>query len=87
MASLTPKLVYSEGTHLRFAVYDVSNATDTDTISVSSEFSRVITAATFNLSRSQTYDAPAVSGTTITLNETGSANDELRVVVIGPSAS
>lgn len=87
MAALTPKLVYSEGTHMRFAVYDVTNATDADTISVATEFSRVITAATFNLSRSQTYDAPGVSGTTITLNEAGSANDELRVVVIGPSAA
>lgn len=87
MAALTPKVRYIEKDNMAFVLYDVSNATAADTISCSNEVSRIITAATFNLSRSQTYDAPTVSGTTVTLDEVGSANDELRVVVIGPSAA
>lgn len=92
MAALTPKLLFQDGGTgsgtgtIRFCLYSVTNATNADTISVSAQFSRVITAATFNVSRAQTYDAPAISGTTITLDEAASANDELRVVVIGSPA-
>jgi len=86
MAALTPVLLYSEGDHVRFCLYKVPDATNADTISVSAQFSRIITAATFNLSRAQTYDAPAISGTTLTLDEAASADDQLRVVVIGAAA-
>jgi len=86
MAALTPTRVFSEGSANRTCLYRVLNVTSADTISVSTEFSRVVGAAALDSTRSVAYFAPSISGTTLTLTEASMANDDVYVLVWGPSA-
>lgn len=87
MASLTPTKLYEEGTNLKAVLYRVRNVDTNDTISVSGDFHRIHVAAAFNASRGQAYDAPGVSGTTITLDEASMVDDVVYVFVLGVGAT
>lgn len=87
MAALTPVRLFSEGTNLKASLYRVRNVDTNDTISVSTDYYRIHVAAAFNASRGQAYDAPAVSGTTITLDEASMVDDVVYVFVLGVGAT
>lgn len=86
MAALTPKLLLKDGEGIRFCVYRVTNVATSDTISISAEVNRVHAAQAFNATRGQAADAPAISGTTLTLDEASMSGDTLYVAVLGSAA-
>lgn len=84
--SANASVLYDAGTGERVVLYLVKNVDTSDTLSVSTKFSKVKTAVSAPAGGLATGDVCAVAGTTITLDVAGATDDTLYVLVVGNAA-
>lgn len=87
MAITTQEIVYQERWPRRFMLLRLQEVATGDTLSLAEHFTRIIGAAFISMMGGQTFSAAGVSGTTITINNTGLTDGSGFLIVVGAHAA